>query len=144
MDIPQPDPNRGLYGITVAAELVGSGPQNLRQYEARGLLTPQRTAGGTRRYSENDLDRLRDIAGLLDAGLNLAGVEMVLALWTANSQLQAEIDKLSGKPVDGAERKSGSAQRRTEQSGQTGREGSGLLARGPGRGLAPTAYYRVD
>jgi len=98
MEIPQPDPDRGLYGITVAAELVGSGPQNLRQYEARGLVTPQRTAGGTRRYSENDLSRLRDIAGLLDAGLNLAGIEMVLALRTANSQLQAEIDKLAGRP----------------------------------------------
>jgi len=96
MDIPQPNPDRGLYGITVAAELVGSGPQNLRQYEARGLLTPQRTAGGTRRYSENDLSRLRDIASLLDAGLNLAGIEMVLALRTANSKLQAEIDKLTG------------------------------------------------
>ena len=95
MDIPQPDPNRGVYGITVAAELVGTGPQNLRQYEARGLLTPQRTAGGTRRYSENDLSRLRDIAGLLDAGLNLAGIEMVLALRTANSELKAEVDKLT-------------------------------------------------
>ena len=92
---PQPDPNRGVYGITTAAELVGSGPQNLRQYEARGLVNPQRTAGGTRRYSENDLRRLRDIATLLDAGLNLAGIEMVLALRTANSELQAEIDKLS-------------------------------------------------
>ena len=101
MDIPQPDPDRGLYGITVAAELVGSGPQNLRQYEARGLLTPQRTAGGTRRYSENDLDRLRDIAGLLDAGLNLAGIEMVLALRTANSELQAEIDRLTHRPTPG-------------------------------------------
>ncbi|HST81396.1 MAG TPA: MerR family transcriptional regulator [Kineosporiaceae bacterium] len=99
MDIRQPDPDRGLYGITVAAELVGSGPQNLRQYEARGLLTPQRTAGGTRRYSENDLVRLRDIASLLDAGLNLAGVEMVLALRTANSELQAEIDRLNGRPA---------------------------------------------
>jgi MerR family transcriptional regulator/heat shock protein HspR len=99
MDIRQPDPNRGLYGITVAAELVGSGPQNLRQYEARGLLAPQRTAGGTRRYSENDLERLRDIARLLDAGLNLAGVEMVLALRTANSELQAQIDRLTGKPA---------------------------------------------
>lgn len=98
MEVPQPDPSRGLYGITVAAELVGSGPQNLRQYEARGLVTPQRTAGGTRRYSENDLSRLRDIAGLLDAGLNLAGIEMVLALRIANSQLQAEIDKLAGRP----------------------------------------------
>jgi MerR family transcriptional regulator/heat shock protein HspR len=105
MDIPQPDPARGVYGITVAAELVGTGPQNLRQYEARGLLTPQRTAGGTRRYSENDLTRLRDIAGLLDAGLNLAGIEMVLALRATNSELRAEIDKLARpkqrtKPAD--------------------------------------------
>lgn len=115
MDIPQPDPNRGLYGITVAAELVGSGPQNLRQYEARGLLTPQRTAGGTRRYSENDLDRLRDIAGLLDAGLNLAGVEMVLALRTANSRLQAEVDKLSAE--------SGHATKRPGRSAATDRAG---------------------
>jgi DNA-binding transcriptional MerR regulator len=95
MDVPQPDPDRGVYGITVAAELVGSGPQNLRQYEARGLLNPQRTTGGTRRYSENDLTRLRDIASLLDAGLNLAGIEMVLALRSANSQLQAEVDELT-------------------------------------------------
>ena len=95
MEIPQPDPDRGVYGITVAAELVGTGPQNLRQYEARGLLNPQRTTGGTRRYSENDLTRLRDIAGLLEAGLNLAGIEMVLALRTANSQLRAEIDELT-------------------------------------------------
>jgi MerR family transcriptional regulator/heat shock protein HspR len=95
MDIPQPDPDRGVYGITVAAELVGSGPQNLRQYEARGLLNPTRTAGGTRRYSENDLTRLRDIASLLDAGLNLAGIEMVLALRTANSRLQAEVEELT-------------------------------------------------
>jgi DNA-binding transcriptional MerR regulator len=95
---PQPDPDRGVYGITTAAELVGSGPQNLRQYEARGLVNPQRTAGGTRRYSENDLHRLRDIATLLDAGLNLAGIEMVLALRTANSELKAEIDKLTTPP----------------------------------------------
>lgn len=97
MVVAQPDPDRGVYGITVAAELVGSGPQNLRQYEARGLLNPQRTAGGTRRYSENDLNRLRDIASLLDAGLNLAGIEMVLALRTVNSELQAEIDALNGR-----------------------------------------------
>ncbi|MDQ1739140.1 MAG: MerR family transcriptional regulator, heat shock protein HspR [Pseudonocardiales bacterium] len=105
MEIPQLDPDRGLYGITVAAELVGSGPQNLRQYEARGLVTPGRTAGGTRRYSENDLTRLRDIGGLLDAGLNLAGIEMVLALRTANSRLQAEIDKLTGPPASAARAK---------------------------------------
>ena len=114
MDIPRPDPDRGLYGITVAAELVGSGPQNLRQYEARGLLNPQRTAGGTRRYSENDLNRLRDINSLLDAGLNLAGIEMVLALRTANAQLQAEIDKLNGGKAD----KPSGAKRRANRAGK--------------------------
>ncbi|MDQ1743804.1 MAG: MerR family transcriptional regulator, heat shock protein HspR [Pseudonocardiales bacterium] len=128
MGIQQPDPNRGLYGITVAAELVGSGPQNLRQYEARGLLTPQRTAGGTRRYSENDLDRLRDIAGLLDAGLNLAGVEMVLALRTANSQLRAEIDKLSGTPAQRPPRRGRAADRRTRRAGDPADDSSGKKA----------------
>ena len=96
MDIPQPDPDRGVYGITVAAELVGSGPQNLRQYEARGLLNPQRTAGGTRRYSENDLSRLRDIASLLDAGLNLAGIAMVLDLEDDNARLREQAGEHTG------------------------------------------------
>ena len=55
------DPERGLYGITVAADLVGMGVQNLRLYEARGLLRPSRTTGGTRRYSDSALMRLRRI-----------------------------------------------------------------------------------
>jgi DNA-binding transcriptional MerR regulator len=89
---PDPGPNRdlGVYSISVAAELVGNGVQNLRLYEARGLLEPDRTAGGTRRYSADDLDRLRRISDLLKAGLNLAGIGMVLDLETQNSQLQAE------------------------------------------------------
>ena len=66
-----PERGRGVYGISVAAELVGMGVQNLRAYEARGLLEPERTDGGTRRYSADDLDRLRRIGDLLDAGLNL-------------------------------------------------------------------------
>lgn len=74
------DPERGLYGIAVAADLVGMGVQNLRLYEARGLLLPFRTSGGTRRYSDNDLVRLRRIRQLLDEGLNLAGIEKVLGL----------------------------------------------------------------
>ncbi len=86
----QPDADRGVYGISVAAELVGMGVQTLRLYEARGLLEPDRTAGGTRRYSANDLDRLRRIGSLLDAGLNLAGIGMVLDLETENAQLRAE------------------------------------------------------
>jgi len=79
-----------VYGISVAAELVGMGVQTLRLYEARGLLEPERTAGGTRRYSADDLGRLRRIGDLLDAGLNLAGIGMVLDLEAENTQLRAE------------------------------------------------------
>lgn len=87
---PTPDGDRGVYGISVAAELVGMGVQTLRLYEARGLLEPDRTAGGTRRYSANDLDRLRRIAALLDAGLNLTGIGMVLDLEAENARLREE------------------------------------------------------
>jgi DNA-binding transcriptional MerR regulator len=90
-----PDPSRGVYGISVAADLVGNAPQNLRLYEARGLLAPARSDGGTRLYSENDLARLRAIAELLDDGLNLAGVHMVLGLQEENERLQGELDKRS-------------------------------------------------
>ena len=87
-----PGPGRGVYGISVAAELVGMGVQNLRLYEARGLLEPDRTDGGTRRYSQDDLDRLTRIGQLLDAGLNLAGIGMVLQLEADNAALRAELD----------------------------------------------------
>jgi DNA-binding transcriptional MerR regulator len=79
-----------VYGISVAAELVGTGVQNLRAYEARGLLEPERTEGGTRRYSANDLDRLRRIGDLLEAGLNLAGIAMVMDLQDENTELRTE------------------------------------------------------
>ena len=90
MTVPSPDGDRGVYGISVAAELVGMGPQTLRLYEARGLLEPQRTTGGTRRYSSNDLDQLRRIGDLLGAGLNLAGIAMVLDLERENARLREE------------------------------------------------------
>jgi MerR family transcriptional regulator, heat shock protein HspR len=89
----EPDPSRGVYGISVAANLVGNAPQNLRLYEARGLLAPARSDGGTRLYSENDLERLRLIGQLLENGLNLAGVDMVLDLQEANERLQGELDR---------------------------------------------------
>jgi DNA-binding transcriptional MerR regulator len=85
-----PDLDRGVYGISVAADLVDMGVQTLRLYEARGLLEPDRTEGGTRRYSANDLDRLRRIGELVHAGLNLAGVAMVLDLEAENTDLRAE------------------------------------------------------
>ena len=95
MTAAEPDPARGVYGISVAAELVGTGVQNLRAYEARGLLEPARTEAGTRRYSANDLVRLRRIGDLLEAGLNLAGIAMVMDLQDENSQLRAEKEEHS-------------------------------------------------
>jgi DNA-binding transcriptional MerR regulator len=86
----RPDDARGVFGISVAAELVGLGVQTLRLYEARGLIEPDRTAGGTRRYSLNDLTRLRRITELLAVGLNLAGAGMVLDLEAENARLRAE------------------------------------------------------
>src|SRR5689334_21263222 len=86
-----PHPTRGVYGISVAAELVGMDPQSLRLYEQRGLLEPARTSGGTRRYSRDDLIRLERIGELLAAGLNLAGIAMVLRLETDNARLRAEL-----------------------------------------------------
>jgi MerR family transcriptional regulator/heat shock protein HspR len=95
----QPDAARGVYGISVAAELVGTGVQNLRAYEARGLLEPGRTEGGTRRYSADDLDRLRRIGDLLEAGLNLAGIAMVMDLQDENTQLRAEKEEQQWLPT---------------------------------------------
>jgi DNA-binding transcriptional MerR regulator len=86
-----------VYGISVAAELTGLGVQTLRLYESRGLLEPARTEGGTRRYSADDLDRLTRIGGLLDAGLNLAGVQMVLDLQDVNTELELENSRLQSE-----------------------------------------------
>ena len=85
------DSSRGVYGISVAAELVGTGPQNLRLYERKGLLEPDRTPAGTRRYSPDDLDRLRHISQLLADGLNLAGIAVVLQLEADNARLRADL-----------------------------------------------------
>jgi MerR family transcriptional regulator/heat shock protein HspR len=90
---------RALYSISVASELTGVNPQMLRVYESKGLLTPFRTEGGTRRYSSRDLDRVDEIATLLAAGLNLTGVEHVLELRAETQRLHAEIDRLRGTPV---------------------------------------------
>lgn len=86
------DPTRGVYGISVAADLVGTGVQNLRAYERRGLVDPARTDGGTRLYSDDDLARLRRIVELLAAGLNLSGIEMVLDLEADNARLRSDLD----------------------------------------------------
>lgn len=83
-----------VYIISVAAELVGMHPQTLRVYERRGLLDPYRTPGGTRRYSQQDLDRLLLIQELSNAGVNLEGIKRVLALRNENAKLRNQVSRL--------------------------------------------------
>lgn len=82
---------QAVYVISVAAELVGVHPQTLRMYERKGLLDPSRTAGKSRRYSDEDLAVLQRIQELTRDGLNLAGVKRVLALEAEVSRLRAEL-----------------------------------------------------
>jgi MerR family transcriptional regulator, heat shock protein HspR len=89
------DYDRPCYMISVAADLVGMHPQTLRIYENKGLVRPGRTPGGTRLYSERDLDRLRLIQRLTtELGLNLAGVSRVIALEDELAQMRARFDRL--------------------------------------------------
>jgi MerR family transcriptional regulator, heat shock protein HspR len=91
-----PASDRGVYGISVAAELSGIGEQSLRLYERHGLLAPERSAGGTRRYSADDLVRLQRISELVAAGVNLAGVERILSLEDRNAALDDRNVTLEG------------------------------------------------
>jgi MerR family transcriptional regulator/heat shock protein HspR len=87
----EPERDQGVYMISVAAELAGMHPQTLRIYEARGLITPKRSAGKTRLYSQEDVDRLRRIQELTsEMGMNLAGVEKVF-------ELEEELDKMRSR-----------------------------------------------
>jgi MerR family transcriptional regulator/heat shock protein HspR len=83
-----PDSDRGVYMISVAAELAGMHPQTLRIYETRGLIAPKRSPKNTRLYSQEDVERLRRIQELTgDLGMNLAGVERVF-------ELEAEVERM--------------------------------------------------
>jgi MerR family transcriptional regulator/heat shock protein HspR len=88
---------RAVFVISVAAELAGMHPQTLRIYERKGLLEPFRTPGGTRRYSQEDIERLQLIQELTSQGLNLEGVRRVIALQEENRTLKRKLDKLRDK-----------------------------------------------
>ena len=89
--------SRGVFAISVASEMVSMPAQNLRVYERHGLLRPERTPGGTRRYSEQDVERLRRIRDLLAEGLNLVGIAHVLRLEDEVEQLRAERERLQAE-----------------------------------------------
>lgn len=95
-----PSPGYGVYGISVAAELSGVSVQSLRLYERHGLLAPGRSDGGTRRYSADDLARLRRISTLVDSGVNLAGIARILSLEDDNVTLSASNTDLRSSNTD--------------------------------------------
>jgi MerR family transcriptional regulator/heat shock protein HspR len=94
------DVDQAVYVISVAAELTGMHPQTLRIYERKGLLDPTRTSGGSRRFSERDLERLRHIQELTATGLNLEGVRRVLQLEAELARLRAEMAEVRAQALD--------------------------------------------
>jgi MerR family transcriptional regulator/heat shock protein HspR len=101
---PQQRETRAVYVISVAAELAGVHPQTLRIYERRGLLDPQRTGGGSRRYSEADIAHLRRIQELTNAGVNLEGVRRILALESELERLMGELERTRTEAREAIER----------------------------------------
>jgi len=98
------DHDLALYVISVAAELAGVHPQTLRIYERKGLVDPARTGGGSRRYSERDIERLRRIQELTNAGLNLEGVKRVMELEAENERLRQQLAQARLDARDAVER----------------------------------------
>lgn len=93
-DTARPHRRRGIYSIAVAAELIGIGVPTLRLYEARGVIEPARTDGGTRRYSDEDVDIARRALRLLEEGFNLAAVRRIIELEDANRRLRSALEAL--------------------------------------------------
>ena len=112
-----PAPERGVYGISVASELSGISEQSLRLYERHGLLTPARSAGGTRRYSGDDLARLQRISELVAAGVNLAGIDRILLLEDRNVTLEGDNDALR---AEGTRRRAAKPPPKSRRSTSTG------------------------
>lgn len=97
------DSRMPLYGIAVAAQLVGMPIATLRLYEDRGVLSPARSTGGTRRYSDDDIDRLKRAGRLRDEGVNVAGIGRVLDLQDENVRLHRRLAERSDAPFSDTE-----------------------------------------
>jgi len=102
-----------VYIISVAAELSGMHQQTLRIYERRGLIEPYRTPGGTRRYSQADIERLLIIQDLTNVGVNLEGVRRIMSLENENTRLRSQVDRLRRLLEDSDARFTGDPERRT-------------------------------
>ena len=131
------DDDRGVFMISVAAELADMHPQTLRMYEARGLIEPKRSPKGTRLYSQADVERLRRIQEMTtELGMNLAGVERVFELEDKLARLQ--------RKVDGLERRAASLQEEIERLEEVRRSVRAEIVRyqAPGTALIPVRHVR--
>ena len=131
------DHDRGVFMISVAAELADMHPQTLRMYEARGLIEPKRSPKGTRLYSQADVERLRRIQEMTtELGMNLAGVERVFELEDKMARLQAKVDVL--------ERRARALQDEIARLEEVRREVRGEIVRyeAPGTALIPIRHVR--
>jgi MerR family transcriptional regulator/heat shock protein HspR len=129
--------DRGVFMISVAAELAEMHPQTLRMYEARGLIEPQRSPKGTRLYSQDDVDRLRRIQEMTtELGMNLAGVERVFELEAKLARLQAKVDTM--------ERRASALQEEIARLEQVRREVRAEIVRyeAPGTALIPIRHVK--
>jgi MerR family transcriptional regulator/heat shock protein HspR len=129
--------DRGVFMISVAAELADMHPQTLRMYEARGLIEPKRSPKGTRLYSQDDVDRLRRIQEMTtELGMNLAGVERVF-------ELEDKLSRLQGK-VDALERRAKALQEEIRRLEQVRREVRAEIVRyeAPGTALIPIRHVK--
>jgi MerR family transcriptional regulator/heat shock protein HspR len=139
--------SRALYVISVAAELAGMHPQTLRLYERKGLVGPSRTDGGNRRYSDADIERLRRIASLTAAGLNLEGAKRVLELEAELERLRDELDRAHAAAREELERAHRQYRRELVPLRQAtvlwGRQSTGTPVRGAGGNDTPRAGRRT-
>ncbi len=136
------DRERGVFMISVAAELANMHPQTLRIYESKGLITPKRSPKGTRLYSQADVDRLRRIQGMTaELGMNLAGVEKVFALEQQLERMARRMEQLERR----AERLREELERDMEDQIERARQSlRGELVRYEPRGTALVRVRRVD
>ena len=128
---------RGVFMISVAAELADMHPQTLRMYEARGLIEPKRSPKGTRLYSQADVERLRRIQEMTtEWGMNLAGVERVMALEDRLERMQAKVDQM--------ERRAGQLQEEIERLEEIKRSVKAEIVRyeAPGTALIPIRHVK--
>ncbi len=136
------DRERGVFMISVAAELANMHPQTLRIYEAKGLITPKRSPKGTRLYSQADVDRLRRIQEMTaELGMNLAGVEKVFALEQQLERMARRMEQLERRTERMREEFARDVEDRIEQARQSLR---GELVRYEPRGTALVQIRRVD